>query len=121
MRGSLLWRQWQKKRILNLPTPRASEYKDCGPVGSKSHTHMEKKQYLCAVVKSNPIQLPTPTTFDSGHPLPPRKKNLSGGQKPPLVSVIGGKLNPHFVEWMMGYPQDWTKVGLKELSNSEIL
>jgi hypothetical protein len=34
-----------------LPTPRASEYKDCGPVGSKSQKHMEKKFYLCGVVK----------------------------------------------------------------------
>jgi len=34
-----------------LPTPRASEYKGCGPVGSKSHAHVEKKNYLCAVTK----------------------------------------------------------------------
>lgn len=34
------------------PTPRASEYKDCGPVGSKSHAHMLDKAYLCAKVKS---------------------------------------------------------------------
>ena len=33
------------------PTPRASEYKDCGPVGSKSQLHMEKRSYLCAKVK----------------------------------------------------------------------
>tara|TARA_R110000803_G_scaffold62130_1_gene122333 strand:- start:250 stop:573 length:324 start_codon:yes stop_codon:yes gene_type:complete len=33
------------------PTPRASEWKDVGPVGSKSHTHMDKKGYLCAKVK----------------------------------------------------------------------
>ncbi len=33
------------------PTPRASEYKDTGPVGSKSHTHMQEKKYLCAAVK----------------------------------------------------------------------
>jgi len=33
------------------PTPRASEYKDCGPVGSKSQIHMEKRSYLCAKVK----------------------------------------------------------------------
>ena len=37
------------------PTPRASEYKDCGPVGSKSHTHMDKRHYLCAKAK-NPDQ-----------------------------------------------------------------
>jgi len=33
------------------PTPRASEYKDTGPVGSKSHTHMFDRHYLCAKVK----------------------------------------------------------------------
>tara|TARA_Y100000015_G_scaffold36230_1_gene37353 strand:- start:60 stop:515 length:456 start_codon:yes stop_codon:yes gene_type:complete len=33
------------------PTPRASEYKDTGPVGSKSHSHMQEKKYLCAAVK----------------------------------------------------------------------
>ena len=33
------------------PTPRASEYKDCGPVGSKSQIHMDKRSYLCARVK----------------------------------------------------------------------
>jgi len=33
------------------PTPRASEWKDVGPVGSKSHTHMDKRDYLCAKVK----------------------------------------------------------------------
>jgi len=32
-------------------TPRASEYKDCGPVGSKSQINMMKKYYLCAQVK----------------------------------------------------------------------
>ncbi len=40
-----------------LPTPRASDYKDSGPVGSKSHRHMLKKDYLCAVVKSPDMPL----------------------------------------------------------------
>jgi hypothetical protein len=35
------------------PTPRASEYKDCGPVGSKSHTHMDQRSYLCAKAKDS--------------------------------------------------------------------
>jgi len=33
------------------PTPRSSEWKDTGPVGSKSHTHMDKKGYLCTKTK----------------------------------------------------------------------
>ena len=36
---------------VNWPTPRALEDKDCGPVGSKSQLHMEKRSYLCAKVK----------------------------------------------------------------------
>jgi hypothetical protein len=60
------------------PTPRASEYKDCGPVGSKSQVHMEKRSYLCAKVK------------DPDKPI--------------------GKLNPEWVEWLMGVP-----IGLTEL------
>jgi hypothetical protein len=40
------------------PSPRASEYKDVGPVGSKSHDHMLKRHYLCAVVKQEEIDGP---------------------------------------------------------------
>ena len=42
----------REKEYSSWPTPRASEYKDCGPVGSKSHTHMDAKRYLCAKVKN---------------------------------------------------------------------
>jgi len=58
------------------PTPRSSEHKDCGPVGSKSHTHMLDRKYLCAATK------------ESDRPT--------------------GKLNPQWVEWLMGYPIGWT-------------
>src|SRR5699024_8779532 len=34
-----------------LPTPRKSEYKDTGPMGSKSHKHRLGKRYLCAIVQ----------------------------------------------------------------------
>lgn len=92
-----------------LPTPCARDWKDNGCPAEY------KRNSLALTAKM--LSLPTPTTFDSGGPLPLRKKNPNGGQKPPLVSVIGGKLNPQFVEWMMGYPEDWTKVELKELNN----
>ena len=26
----------------------------------------------------------------------------------PLSDVVGGKLSPAFVEWMMGFPEGWT-------------
>lgn len=96
-----------------LPTPTARDWKDNGsPAEFKRNTPTRTAQLL---------SLPTPTTFDSGSPLPPRKPNKSGGQKPPLVSVIGKKLNPSFVEWMMGYPDGWSDTESSELSSLEIL
>ena len=44
------------------PTIRASEYKDVGPVGSKSHDHMLGKHYLCAVVTQEAANWLTPAT-----------------------------------------------------------
>ena len=44
---------------LSWPTIRASEYKDTGPIGSKSHDHMLGKGYLCAVVTQDAWQTPT--------------------------------------------------------------
>jgi hypothetical protein len=65
------------------PTIRASEYKDVGPVGSKSHQHMLGKHYLCAVVtqeESNgqaaPVNWSTPNTLDT---MPP--KSMEGIQR----------------------------------------
>lgn len=49
--------------------------------------------------------LPTPTTQDA-------KNNGSQSQLArktlPLNAVAGGKLNPEWVEWLMGYPIGWT-------------
>jgi DNA (cytosine-5)-methyltransferase 1 len=71
--------QSQLAKVVRMyPTPRASEYKDCGPVGSKSHTHMKDRKYLCATVKEE--------------------------DKP------SGMLNPTWVEWLMGYPKEWTEL-----------
>lgn len=59
-----------------LPTPRASEWKGTGPLGSKSHLHCVSRGYLNATMQE-----------------------LSG---------TTGRLAPPFVEWMMGFPHDWT-------------
>jgi hypothetical protein len=62
-----------EKDGFSWPTPRASEYKDCGPVGSKSWAHMEKRDYLCAKVKqeSNPTGMLSPMWVEwlMGYPI----------------------------------------------------
>ena len=59
-----------------LPTPRASEWKGCGQVGSKSSLKWKKQGYLSGVINED-CSLPT---GEATH------------------------LNPAFVEEMMGYP-----------------
>ena len=71
--------------FLSWPTPRASEYKDCGPVGSKSHTHMFNRKYLCAVITG----------------LPDQENNNSTGNHLE-------QLNPSWVKTLMGVPIGWT-------------
>ncbi len=66
---SAIWKKWVTKcrgaysarlnavrltnggECLSWPTIRASEYKGCGPLGSKSHKHMNNRSYLCAVAQ----------------------------------------------------------------------
>tara|TARA_R100000742_G_C4163954_1_gene4575 strand:- start:100 stop:447 length:348 start_codon:yes stop_codon:yes gene_type:complete len=63
-----------------LPTPRASEWKGVGQVGSKSSLDWEKKGYLSGVIN----ETCSPQTGEATH------------------------LNPSFVEEMMGYPIGYT-------------
>ena len=86
------------------PTPRASEYKDCGPVGSKSHTHMHDRKYLCAAVKMWPT--PSASEHKAGQPGDKMQKML--GNHPEVRNSGTGTLNPTWVEWLMGYPKGWT-------------
>jgi hypothetical protein len=62
----------------NLPTPLASQ-------GDK------------------PIRAPSPSRIQGSHGYDLQER--IGQLKPHL---IGKKINPQFVEWIMGYPKDWT-------------
>jgi len=51
------------------------------------------------------------------------KRNRAGNINE-LVSIqnakkTGGRLNPNFVERLMGFPMDWTKIDQTELKDSE--
>lgn len=58
---------------------------------------------------------PTPNVPNGGRRIPPNA-TLSGrtvthrGRKVQvgLEATVGGSLNPNFVEWLMGFPKDWT-------------
>ena len=95
------------------PTPKATDYKGIGPVGSKSAYHDLKKNNLKGVV----MFYPTPTTGaglcggtgnfqqlkklqEAGQITEEERRNMSQGN--------GGQLNPTWVEALMGFPSGWT-------------
>jgi hypothetical protein len=75
------------------PTIRCSDYKDCGPFGSKSQKHHNKKGYLDGTIKESDC--------DNTE----QKKNM--------------RLNPDWVEWIMGLPSGYTDTS-KEKSDEFI-
>lgn len=83
------------------PTPRAEErgqyQRDRGIKGKERPT-------LAGAVKMWPTPL---STEGSGGAQDPAKRR-AGGHTPKLRDEVGGQLNPQWVEWLMGYPQEWT-------------
>ena len=65
------------------PTPRKSDYKGTGPMGSKSHKHMSDRDYLCAKVIVDADSGPGPVAENT---------------------KTSGSLDPAFVEYLMGFP-----------------
>jgi hypothetical protein len=55
--------------------------------------------------------LPTPTVNDSKNNSPPSQHRSNGRHSNPLNVVAGGRLNPAWVEWLMGFPAGWTDLG----------
>jgi len=51
------------------------------------------------------VQFPTPTAHNAKECASPSEYNRN---TPTLATHAGGKLNPMWVEWLMGWPLDWT-------------
>ena len=100
------------------PTPSAS---DCGrtainPILTSNGTirHRNKKGgQSYARLDAVAAMFPTPTTRDYKSPdMNQESKRFS--QKTELNSVVGGQLNPAWVEWLMGFPPGWTDLSASE-------
>ena len=47
-----------------------------------------------------------------------REKRMAEPRGKPLPFVVGGTLNPMWVEWLMGYPSGWTDLKDLEMQSS---
>jgi len=99
------------------PTPTSST----GGANHNSPSTLAGKRYtmnLTGAVQLNPVQQKwgTPKAQDSRHALRDRGKGNLGEQVSGLHN--GGKLNPTWVEWLMGWPLGWTDLKPLETDKS---
>lgn len=79
------------------PTPRATDGTKGGP-----NQHGSKGDLMLA---SAVHHFPTPTVQDAKNNAAPSQTRRNSD---PLNVVAGGRLNPQWVEWLMGWPIGWT-------------
>ena len=89
-----------------FPTPAARDYKDS--TISKSHQNRNSDSLPITMMK----MYGTPKAQDNRAALWDRGKGNLGEQVhgENNARATGGRLNPNFVEFLMGYPMDWTKI-----------
>jgi hypothetical protein len=80
------------------PTPVASDWKPRGP--------NSKHQGVWEVVRTRSNLWPTPTTVDTF--TPKSRSNPTLGDAARKADGNNGKLNPTWIEWLMGFPLGWT-------------
>ena len=105
---------WNEKRNPNLetivgqrmwPTPVASD------ISSRNTKYKQGGTPLSLAVKI----YPTPTCHNSKEGAFPSEYNR---KTPSLATHAGGKLNPTWVEWLMGWPLEWTDLKPLETDKS---
>jgi hypothetical protein len=72
--------------------------------GNLAEQVMYSGQIPCKDMK-NPTYWPTPTAHMAKETNAPSEANRN---EPSMASRVGGKLNPTWVEWLMGWPLGWT-------------
>jgi DNA (cytosine-5)-methyltransferase 1 len=112
-----------KKRQEKLPTPQASDHR------SKPTSASWKAKGGMNYSLSNPeiqAKWPTPVCQDSRHAvsrhLDPTNQHWKSNLGEVVMSLeapnIGGRLNPTWVEWLMGWPLEWTDLKPLEMDKS---
>jgi len=86
-----------------FPTPRASD----GDKGTRSPEgfRRERERRLCGMDLPTAVRFATPQATDG------RRNGCESEQmrdSPNLPAQVGGRLNPTWVEWLMGFPLGWT-------------
>lgn len=115
-------RRTRENGVLLLPTPAASDTRrqKVAPAAWKAHTpHLA---LFAALIQGGYIKLSTPTASQDYKPIRPQIPSekagthgtvLPGSIGRAMPSLIGRAIHPEFVEWMMGFPSEWTNPDCK--------
>lgn len=85
-----------------LPTPQSR----MGGWNKSTGKNAKKRPTLETMARRN--LWPTPQCHN--YTQPGKGSRANGGRKSDLAAEVGGKLNPTWVEWLMGYPCGWTEL-----------
>lgn len=88
------------------PTPIASD------TGSRTKPYAQGGTPLSLAAKT----WPTPCARDYRSPGKTRRERTGGSQGENLPQIVGGQLNPTWVEWLMGWPIGWTDLKPLEMA-----
>jgi len=86
---------------------------ECWVLEKSEQTTKETGFGLLVTTKNN--KFPTPTCHNSKEGAYPAEYNR---KSPLLATYAGGKLNPMWTEWLMGWPLGWTDLKLSETGKS---
>ena len=101
-------------------TPSVEDQKPAGPVEVAMMRKYESGENVPDTYKRLRSQAvartwPTPTKEDSRGGI---STTPGGARKDGLNAAIGGSLNPTWVEWLMGFPAEWTALSASETPSS---
>ena len=95
----------QKNPICTFPTPTRFDA-TCGNLKGKEYTG--KNRHAMKLIQAAKMY-PTPTTNDAKNAtLPPSQADRDSIPGRLIQEGCSGKLNPQWVEWLMGFPPGWT-------------
>ena len=124
MQNGVCWEQPMLEQITKgtefglsekMPTPNSWDAKR-GPMSKELMETGKHQVSLVTYVKHNPKKWGTPKAQDSRHALRDRGKGNLGEQVSGLHN--GGKLNPLWTEWLMGWLIGWTDLKPLEMDKS---
>lgn len=115
-------RRTKGKDVLLLPTPAATDYKRQILSNAALNARTPHLVLFAALINAGYIKLSTPTASQDYKPIRPQIPSEKAGKHGTVLpasigrampSLVGRAIHPLFVEWMMGFPENWTNPDYK--------